>query len=43
MEKHIKFDKPIPETIKKELKDKRQWREKVQLGEIKLNPSQKVL
>jgi len=29
MEKHIKFDKPIPETIKMALKYKRQWREKV--------------
>ncbi len=28
MEKHIKFDKPIPETIKKALKDKRQCEKK---------------
>ena len=42
MEKYIKFDKPMPEAIKKAVNDKRQWREKVQSGEIKLNPSQKV-
>ena len=42
MEKHIKIDKPILETIKKALKDKWQWLEKVQSGEIKLNSSQKV-
>jgi hypothetical protein len=42
MEKHIKFDKPIPEAINKALKEKRKWREKVQSGEIELNPSQKV-
>lgn len=34
MEKHIKFDRPVRETIKKALKDKRQWREKVQSGEL---------
>ena len=42
MEKHIRFDKPMPEAINKALKDKRQWREKVQSGEIKLNQSQKI-
>lgn len=41
MEKHIKFDKPMPEKIKIALAEKRKWRDKVQSGEIGLNPSQK--
>ncbi|SDF75717.1 hypothetical protein SAMN04487996_112112 [Dyadobacter soli] len=34
MEKHIKINKPMPETWKKALAEKREWARKVQAGEL---------
>ncbi|WP_439555243.1 hypothetical protein [Dyadobacter sp.] len=36
MKKQIKIDKPMPEFIKAALKEKQEWKGKIQSGETKL-------
>ncbi|MCE6993035.1 hypothetical protein [Dyadobacter sp. CY323] len=43
MEKNIKINKPMPEAISQALREKQEFKEKVQSGEIKLKSSQKGL
>ena len=43
MEKHIKINKPMPEAIRQALKEKQEWKEKVQSGETRLKSAKKGL